>query len=115
MERLSIKELCPELTNADLLANEQKHNVSKAIYFKRKELNMSQKEFSEYMGVSQGMVSKWESFSYNFTIEAMAEICTKLNLTLEINLTGDKFETEATNLTNELGKNILLSFSGKAG
>lgn len=32
----------------------------------RLEMKMTQKEFAEYMGVTQGMVSKWESREYNF-------------------------------------------------
>ena len=50
----------------------------------RIELGMTQKEFAEYMGVSQGMISKWESREYNFTIRTLNEICHKLNLTLEV-------------------------------
>lgn len=43
-------------------------------------MHMSQKEFATYMGVSQSMVSKWESREYNFTTKALNEICKKLNL-----------------------------------
>lgn len=35
----------------------------------RLEMKMTQKEFAEYMGVTQGMVSKWESREYNFTMD----------------------------------------------
>jgi transcriptional regulator with XRE-family HTH domain len=41
---------------------------------------MTQAEFAKYMGVSQGMVSKWESREYNFTIKSLNEICQKLNM-----------------------------------
>ncbi|MCH5279935.1 MAG: helix-turn-helix transcriptional regulator [Lachnospiraceae bacterium] len=30
-------------------------------------MGMTQLEFAKHMGVSQGMVSKWESREYNFT------------------------------------------------
>ena len=35
-------------------------DVSVAIASKRIDMGLTQKEFSEYMGVSQAMVSKWE-------------------------------------------------------
>ena len=57
--------------------------ISARIELKRKEMKMGQKEFAKYMGVSQGMVSKWESGEYNFTITTLHDICKKLNLTFE--------------------------------
>ncbi len=38
------------------------------------------------MGVTQGMVSKWESRDYNFTIRSLNEICEKLGLNLLVEL-----------------------------
>ena len=52
----------------------------------RLELEMTQKEFADYMGVSQGMVSKWESRDYNFTIKSLNEICHRLGMSLEVNV-----------------------------
>jgi transcriptional regulator with XRE-family HTH domain len=49
-------------------------------------MGMTQKEFADYMGVTQGMVSKWESREYNFTIKSLNEICQKLNLELYVSL-----------------------------
>lgn len=46
----------------------------------RIEMGMTQQEFAEYMGVSQEMVSKWESREYHFTTDILNEICHKLNL-----------------------------------
>lgn len=54
--------------------------VSSAIVHKRKELGLNQAEFARKMGVSQGMVSKWESGEYNFTLNTLNEICSKLDL-----------------------------------
>ena len=39
--------------------------ISAQIERERLEMGMSQKEFAEYMGVTQEMVSKWESREYN--------------------------------------------------
>ena len=52
----------------------------------RQNMNMTQKEFAEYMNVSQGMVSKWESREYNFTIRSLNEICEKLHLSLNLDM-----------------------------
>lgn len=52
----------------------------------RIEMQMTQKEFAKYMGVSQGMVSKWESREYNFTIRTLNDICQKIDLELAVYL-----------------------------
>lgn len=52
----------------------------------RLDLGMTQKEFADYMGVTQGMVSKWESREYNFTIRSLNEICQKLGLSLSMSM-----------------------------
>lgn len=52
----------------------------------RIEMGMNQQEFAKYMGVTQGMVSKWESREYNFTIKTLNEICQKIDLKLYVSL-----------------------------
>lgn len=56
----------------------------------RIEKGMTQTEFADFMGVSQGMVSKWESEDYNFTIEAIANICEKLDWDMNVELKPKK-------------------------
>ena len=60
--------------------------ISAQIERSRLEKGMTQQEFAKYMGVSQGMISKWESREYNFTIKTLNEICEKINLELTIDL-----------------------------
>ena len=60
--------------------------ISGKIERARLDLGMTQIEFAEFMGVTQGMVSKWESRDYNFTIRSLNEICQKLNLNLYVNI-----------------------------
>ena len=60
--------------------------ISARIERYRIELGMTQQEFAEYMGVSQGMVSKWESREYNFTIRSLNEICQKLDLDFSVSI-----------------------------
>ena len=52
----------------------------------RIEMGMNQQEFAKYMGVTQGMVSRWESREYNFTIKTLNEICQKIDLKLYVSL-----------------------------
>lgn len=53
---------------------------------------MTQEQFAEYMGVTQSMVSKWESREYNFTIRSLNEIYHKLGLSISI-------DTDSANAT----------------
>ena len=50
------------------------------IVAQRVKRNMSQKQFAEFMGVSQGMVSKWERGDCNFTLQSLVHIATKLDI-----------------------------------
>ncbi len=86
--------------------------VSAKITVSRIRRNMTQKEFAEFMDVTQGMVSKWESGSYNFTIKQLCEICAKLDITPNIefeskenvNLYMPEKETLTNLNTNECGQ-----------
>lgn len=64
--------------------------VAAEIEFARANLGKSQKEFAEFMGVTQGMVSRWESGTYNFTIEALSRIAFRLGRSLESFLSAAK-------------------------
>lgn len=71
---------------ADINASRYLGKISASIVKRRMELKMSQKKFAGYLGVSQGMVSRWEGGDYNFSIKALSEIAEKLELELYINL-----------------------------
>ncbi len=73
--------------------------ISAKIQLKRLEMNMDQKQFAKLLGVTQGMVSKWESGSYNFTITTLVNICENLNLEFSPSITSkEKVATEETSL-----------------
>lgn len=74
-----------EIYVSDLLSD-----ISNTIIKYRLELGMNQKEFASLLGVSQAMVSKWESEQYNFTIETLAKICRKLNLELNVRISNQE-------------------------
>ncbi len=76
--------LSNHISKSDIYAAKAIAKISMFLFKCRRELNMTQKEFAKMMGVSQGMVSKWESSEYNFTIENIAQIAEKLKVTFEI-------------------------------
>lgn len=75
-------------------------DISAKIEIERINKGMTQMQFAKFMGVSQGMVSKWESGEYNFTIEAIANIFDKLGLDFDFTITPD-IELISVNKSNE--------------
>ena len=59
-----IERLADCLQNSDVIAAEQQAKIAATIAKNRVDMQMNQKEFAEFMGVSQSMVSKWESEDY---------------------------------------------------
>jgi len=57
--------------------------ISAKIYTKRTKMGLDQKAFAKFMGVTQGMVSRWESGTYNFSISTLISICEKLEMSFE--------------------------------
>lgn len=78
------------VTSADLLAARLLAKISSTITKTRIDLNMNQTEFAKHLGVTQGMVSKWESQNYNYTIEGLSNICDKLDMDLDITIKPNK-------------------------
>lgn len=74
------------LSEAEIKSTVELAKISAKIERCRLELGMTQIEFADFMGVTQGMVSKWESREYNFTIKSLNEICQKLELSLSVNM-----------------------------
>ena len=74
------------MSEAEIKTTVELAKISAQIEKCRIERKMTQKEFAEYMGVNQSMISKWESREYNFTIRSLNEICQKLGLSLSVNL-----------------------------
>lgn len=89
-----------DITVSDVLSAKCMSDISSAIVKKRLELGLTQKEFAEYMKVSQAMVSKWEGGDYNFSIKSLAELAEKLDLDMEIRLSDHKSKVEINHLKN---------------
>lgn len=78
--------LAEGLSDSEINSIKELAKISAKIEMKRNELGMTQKEFAKMMNVSQGMVSKWESGEYNFTIATLKEICENLGLGFELSI-----------------------------
>ena len=74
------------MSNEDKAINSVMAEISYLIMDERRKMGLSQKEFAEFLGVSQGIVSRWESCDYNFTIQKAVSIFTKLGLEIEISV-----------------------------
>ena len=57
--------------------------IAAEICKKRFDLHMNQKEFADYMGVSQSTVSKWEKGEANFTLQTLVQIASKLHMKMQ--------------------------------
>jgi transcriptional regulator with XRE-family HTH domain len=79
-------DLFADLTPSEKQACDITAKIAMCIFDARKNLGMSQKQFAKHLGVSQGMISKWESAEYNFTIEKLAALCGKLNLLFDVEI-----------------------------
>ena len=74
------------ISEAEVKTTIELAKISAKIERCRLDLGMTQKEFADYMGVTQGMVSKWESREYNFTIRSLNEISEKLGLYASVSM-----------------------------
>ena len=74
------------IPEAEVKSLVQLAKISAQIERCRLDMEMTQEEFAKYMGVSQGMVSRWENRDYNFTVKSLNDICQKLNLSLTIDM-----------------------------
>lgn len=90
--------LTENLTAADIKAAQIKAEIAAMLASARINKGMSQKAFAEFMGVSQGMVSRWESGNANFTIEALVAIACKLDLEICSPLKAKRAQALTSNL-----------------
>lgn len=74
------------LTTADILSAKIQSQISSAIARERLNRGMNQKQFADLLGVSQGMISRWEGADYNFTVNTLAKIAEKLDLNLDVTI-----------------------------
>lgn len=69
--------------------------IAVKIKTERLKRGLSQKEFADFMKVTQGMVSRWESAEYNFSLKSIVEIFDKLGVNF-----GVSFDEETAKVKN---------------
>ncbi len=84
-----------ELSELEIATAKIKGIIAGTIANKRLELGMSQKQFADFMEVTQGMVSRWESCDYNFTIESAITIFDKLGIKFSVNIDDTRVSNSA--------------------
>lgn len=72
-----------DLSAAEILSADVLSGLSVQITQNRIQRGMTQTQFAEFLGVSQTMVSKWESQDYNFSIETLCKIAVELGWTFK--------------------------------
>ncbi len=95
--------LVENMTASDIKSADVLSKIATAIILKRIELGMSQKDFAKYLGISQGMVSRWENGDYNFTIKTICKVFEKLNLDFDFQIQKDpvrSYHHAANNILN---------------
>ncbi len=60
--------------------------ISVRIVEYRRAHSLSQAQLAERLGITQAMVSKYESGDYNFSVRSLNDVCSKLGLGLEIRM-----------------------------
>lgn len=83
-----------QLSEEDIAASLVTSKAAYMITNSRIALGHTQKEFANYMGVSQSMVSKWETGDYNFSIETLSRVFYKLGINIDFH--KDEASTRAT-------------------
>lgn len=106
------------ISKSDIYAASVIAKVSAFIINYRYKTGMTQKEFAKFMGVTQGMVSKWESAEYNFSVESIAQIAEKLECTFDIEITPENeyltirhknsFENHYSHTKNQWSKKLTI-------
>lgn len=74
------------LSEAEISTAKMLGSISAQIEEKRLSMRMNQTEFARFLGVSQGMVSKYESGTYNFSISCLNMLSHKLGMQLDVAL-----------------------------
>lgn len=81
-----------KLSVSDIIASRVLGEISATVVKQRIDLGMTQKQFAQHMGVSQSMISKWEGSDYNFSVKALLEIASKLDLNLKVQFYKNEVE-----------------------
>lgn len=104
----SISELLETLADlfspAEIIASATKAHIANQITEWRISHEMTQQDLADYFGVNQSTISKWENGDFNFTIEKLAEIACKLDMTLNVSLDSAEAQNKISTSYNKVSK-----------
>ena len=95
------------LTPADVLSAKLISQFSNSITSERLRLNMSQKQFADYINATQSLISRWERGDYNFSINKIAEIASKLDLDIYFKIKKCESSSDEDMVTTEVPCKII--------
>jgi len=78
--------LTKDLSTEDIIFADIASDISLAVSKKRVELNITQAQYANVLGVSRTTISRWESAGYNCTLKSLISLAQKLGLELRISL-----------------------------
>lgn len=78
-----VNAIAPDVSAEELLYDGLRGIIAAEISMKRQSMKMNQKQFADFMGVSQALVSRWEHGETNFTLESLVGIASKLGLEMQ--------------------------------
>ena len=84
------KMLTENMSDSDFTAIDYNTDISSALAVYRVLNHLTQKQMAEKIGVTQSMISKYESGLYNFTIKNIANIAKKLDMDFKVSLSPKK-------------------------
>ena len=82
MKRL-LSALTKDIGDEDLLLSTLQSLIASEITGYRIKHSMTQSALAQFLGVSQGMLSKWESGDCNFRLSTLVSIATKLGIEMQ--------------------------------
>jgi len=86
------------------------YEISTKIFDYRNAKGWSQKKLAEALGVTQAMVSKLESGEYNYTIEQLWKISSKLDWKLNVSFEGYQSNNYSVGYSDEKQEESTVSF-----
>lgn len=86
IKSVDARDVFPGLTQSIIKSNEIKVAIAIAVMNKRQQLNLSQQQYAELLGVSQALIARWEKGTHNFTIDTLCELAEKTGLDLKVQL-----------------------------
>lgn len=94
---LASVDLFPNLSEAERHENKIQVAIALKISSRRKSLGYSQKDLAKKLGISQAMISQFESGDYNFTIGSLCRIMDALGLSVSFSFNETENFTRRNN------------------